>query len=357
MGIMRGAVNIKLVFIIIIICLFILGAVSIYFGLSSSSLSSKLKSLNLGRQQLEVNYQKAEQENAELKNKYIQLQQDYKTVSSLRDNLSNQVQGLLAEGERAKELEGDLEKLKNDTEALEKEKQEIINRSNNFKEEIKKLELGKMKMVKERRQLEEALSVEKEKSGTKQIEQQVLKLQKENKDSAGSLKEKQAELAKLKNSESNLKEEVNKLKRDIEELRQKFEKLIKDYAGAVLKNKSLEREIYEAPKKFAEIARQNKSLIRDTANTHYNLGVFYLKNKEYSRAVAEFEKTVELTPDDTYAHFNLGYIYAEYIVNRPRAIEHFRHYLRLAKSTDKDLDWVKKYIITWQSYDGKEPMK
>jgi chromosome segregation ATPase len=354
---MRGAVNIKLVFIIIIICLFILGAVSIYFGLSSSSLSSKLKSLNLGRQQLEVNYQKAEQENAELKNKYIQLQQDYKTVSNLRDNLSNQVQGLLAEGERAKELEGNLEKLKKDTEALEKEKQEIINRSNNFKEEIKKLELGKMKMAKERRQLEEALSVEKEKSGTKQIEQQILKLQKENKDSVGSLKEKQAELAKLKNSESNLKEEVNKLKRDIEELRQKFEKLIKDYAGAVLKNKSLEREIYEAPKKFAEIARQNKSLIRDTANTHYNLGVFYLKNKEYSRAVAEFEKTVELTPDDTYAHFNLGYIYAEYIVNRPRAIEHFRHYLRLAKSTDKDLDWVKKYIITWQSYDGKEPMK
>jgi chromosome segregation ATPase len=357
MSLSRGLINIKLVFIIIIICLFILGAVSIYFGLSSSSLSSKLKSLNLDQQQLEVNYQKAEQENREFKSKYLQLQQDYKTVSGLRDNLSNQVQGLLAEGERAKELEENLEKLKKDMEALENEKQEAINRSSSFKEEIKRQELEKKQMLIEKKQLEEALSVEKEKSGTKRLEQEILKLQKENKDLLNDLKPKQAQIDRLKTSESNLKEDSKKLKGEIEELRKKLEKLTKSYADAVLKNKSLEREIYEAPKKFAEIARQNKVLIRETANTHYNLGVFYLKNKEYSRALAEFEKTVQITPDDAYAHFNIGYIYAEYIVNRPRAIEHFRHYLRLAKSTDKDLDWVKKYIITWQSYDSKEPMK
>jgi len=90
---------------------------------------------------------------------------------------------------------------------------------------------------------------------------------------------------------------------------------------------------------------------------HYNLGVFYSKQKEYSRAVSEFEEAVKLRPDDAYSHFNLGYIYAEYLVNRPKAIEHFRHYLRLAKKDDKDLDWVKKYILTWQAWAGKEPME
>jgi len=90
---------------------------------------------------------------------------------------------------------------------------------------------------------------------------------------------------------------------------------------------------------------------------HYNLGVFYTNQKDYSRAIAEFEKALELTPDDPYVRFNLGYIYAEYLVNRPKALEHFRQYLRYAKPDDKDADWVKKYILTWQAFDGKQPME
>ncbi|MFH1640381.1 MAG: tetratricopeptide repeat protein, partial [Candidatus Omnitrophota bacterium] len=89
---------------------------------------------------------------------------------------------------------------------------------------------------------------------------------------------------------------------------------------------------------------------------HYNLGVFYTKNKQYSRAVAELEKAVELNPQDAHAHFNLGYIYAEYVENRSRAVEHFRKYINCADSNDKDMDWAKKYIVTWSSYEAKEPM-
>jgi tetratricopeptide (TPR) repeat protein len=89
---------------------------------------------------------------------------------------------------------------------------------------------------------------------------------------------------------------------------------------------------------------------------HYNLGVFYTKNKEYSRAIAEFEKALELNPDDPAAHYNLGFIYAEYLVNRPKAIQHFRKYLSIVKTEDKDVDWVKKYILTWQTWEGKKPV-
>ncbi|MBU1871731.1 MAG: tetratricopeptide repeat protein, partial [Candidatus Omnitrophica bacterium] len=75
------------------------------------------------------------------------------------------------------------------------------------------------------------------------------------------------------------------------------------------------------------------------------------------RAIAEFEKAIELNPEDPYFHYNLGYIYAEYMVDRPKAIEHFRHFLRLTKNEDKDVDWVKKYILTWQTWEGKRPIK
>ena len=58
-------------------------------------------------------------------------------------------------------------------------------------------------------------------------------------------------------------------------------------------NKKLAEEIRNIPKKFSEIARQNRKLIKETSEMHYNLGVFYTKNKEYDRAVAEFEKVVK----------------------------------------------------------------
>ncbi|MCK9594984.1 MAG: tetratricopeptide repeat protein, partial [Candidatus Omnitrophica bacterium] len=130
----------------------------------------------------------------------------------------------------------------------------------------------------------------------------------------------------------------------------------KRYEEALAKNRTFEKKLEQLPARFAEISRQNKVLVKETALMHYNLGVFYTKNKEYQRAMAEFEKTIELNPDDPYAHYNLGYIYAEYMVNRPKAIEQFRKFLQLCKTEDNDVDWVKKYILTWETWAGKKPM-
>lgn len=130
----------------------------------------------------------------------------------------------------------------------------------------------------------------------------------------------------------------------------------KRYEEALAKNRTFEKKLEQLPARFAEISRQNKVLVKETALMHYNLGVFYTKNKEYQRAIAEFEKTIELNPEDPYAHYNLGYIYAEYMVNRPKAIEQFRKFLQLCKTEDNDVDWVKKYILTWETWAGKKPM-
>jgi len=344
----KNLVNKKMPFFIV--SLLVLGAIVIYFGLKSKRASLELKSEK-------ANYEQTRRENlglkdnyAKIKNNYDKLQKEHQALTLDRNNLYAQAKILPAERERARLLEVSLEKGKKDTELTEKQKQEILEKNLSLKEQIKDLQIIQKQLIKEKEQLLETLEKEREKSGIKRLEEQAVSLKKENTDLNNSLKIAQSELGKLKESDSRAKEEIK-------QLTEKVDRFNKDYAEAVKKNKDLERQIIDSPTKFAELARQNKLLIKQTANMHYNLGVFYMQQREYSRAAAELEKAVELTPDDAYAHFNLGYIYAEYLVNRQKAIEHFRQYLRHCKKEDKDTDWVKKYILTWESWEGKKTLE
>lgn len=346
----RGDINIKILLAVILASFFVLSLISVYFGISSSTALSKVKELQANNQKLSANFSKINNDNLQLQNKLNSLEGDYKVVAQSRDNLSAQVEKLLQERKKTGEIEENLIVAQNEVEAAQKEKDKIAAKVVELEQKISEIKKEGERVLKEKEALENEILKEQDRSGKRELIKEKRELEKETKSLAGELREKQAEAEKLKKSEKKLKEEVEKLEKIAE-------KANKDYAKAVVVNKRLQNEIVDTPGKFTELARQNKSLIRDMSNTHYNLGVFYTKNKEYFRAIAEYEKAIELAPDDAYAHFNLGYIYAEYIVNRTKAIEHFRHYLRLAKSGDKDADWARKYILTWQTYESKNPMK
>ncbi|MCX5701903.1 MAG: tetratricopeptide repeat protein [Candidatus Omnitrophica bacterium] len=343
--------KVRLGFIVILVLMIILSLVALKIYTSLKGNYSKQMD------ELKLKYETLAKENSALKNDYAKVNKDYQTLSTDRDNLIAQMKNLLIERNRAREMEGVLEAVKKEKEALEKDKQDMIGQSSRLTEEISRLDEIKERLTKEKIQLEQALSLEKDKSNTKNLEQEKTELQKINSALSNDLKQKQAELSKVKDDASKLKSALSKTEAEIKQLQKKTDTSEKRYADAVQKNISFEKKVIETPTKFAELARQNKALIKETANMHYNLGVFYMKGKEYTRAIAELEKTIELTPDDAYAHFNLGYIYAEYLVDRPKAIEHFSHYLRLSKSKDKDVDWVRKYILTWETYGGKQPME
>ncbi len=300
----------------------------------------------------------------DLKDSYAKLERDYNNLSMDRDNLINQAKSLLGNKGRADELEGLLAENKKEREIFEKDNNELVNKNLGLEEKCEKLETDIGRLQNEKKRAEDLLAKERDKSQIKRLEQEKAQLQKELNALKLSLSQVRAESGRYKDlsarTQSNLESGNKSLEtktEELEKLRLKVETLNKSYSEAVRKNRELEQRVLTTPGKFAELARQNKTLIRQTANMHYNLGVFYTKNKEYTRAVAEFEKALELRPDDDYSHFNIGYIYAEYLVNRPKAVEHFRHFLRLTKSSDKDVDWVKKYILTWQSWAGKEPME
>jgi len=341
--------KIRNVIILSIISLLLI-TLNAYLGFRAHQLSLKLKNQGLILDNAHNETLEARKSYDIMQKDYAKLQRDYGTLISERDNLFLRMKGLLVENERKKELEVSLENTKKDMQLLEKTKEEILEQGLALKGQIEDLQTIQKQLIKEKEQLQETIEQEKDKSGLKNLEQENLSLRSAKNTLADSLKQKDAEIDKLKTSESKLKQEVSLLNKQVENFN-------KNYAEAIKKNKEFEASVGQLPTKFAELARQNKLLIKRTANIHYNMGVFYTQQKEYARATAEFEKALELNPEDAYAHFNLGYIYAEYLRNSPKAVEHFRQYLRNAKKDDKDVDWAKKYILTCESWGGQKPVE
>jgi Flp pilus assembly protein TadD len=104
------------------------------------------------------------------------------------------------------------------------------------------------------------------------------------------------------------------------------------------------------------MAREHERLLREVADTHYNMGALFSAKNDYSRAAKEFQKVVELKPDDGDAYYNLGVIYAEHLPDRDKATVFFRKYLQLNPHA-KDASWVKQYIASWRAWEAKERLE
>jgi len=292
-----------------------------------------------------------QQEPADLEAELEKLKADYERVVRDRDNILAQTKNLLKYKVELRKMEDEVKRMENKNEKAEAEKQALLKQIGDFKDHIDDLQGEKGELKDQIENLKNY--IEKKEIEYKIIDETKRQLAEANKDKE-----------KLKREILNLEEKTRKLEAeklafeaDGELYRRQYVELRDRYQEALSVNKRLERKLSEVPRKFAEIARENKLLLKETALMHYNLGVFYTEEGQHKRAVAEFEKSIDLNPEDAYAYFNLGYIYAEHLVNRSRAIQYFRKYLKLADKEDRDKDWVKKYILTWQTWEGKKPIK
>lgn len=334
------------------------GAGIVYFAHKSQELSKSAEDK-------EPIYRKLSREKQELSKKYTGLLNKVEGIERDRDNVLAQAKRFIEEKKRSKELEASLEESEAGKESLNLEKKEILEQNKELKKTIEGLKNRQAEIEKlqkeiglERDQLKEDYENVKKGTAIKELQDKASLLQEENKNILSTLeKERGASNKKLQLAEkelTKLKSSNDSLEKDVMDLREGLEAFKKSYGDAQRKNKILEREAKNIPRKFTEIARQNRRLVKETAEMHYNLGVFYTEEKKYERAISEFTKTLEIDPENTYAYFNLGYIYAEYLINREKAVKHFRHFLRRAKRGDKDADWVKKYILTWETYSMKK---
>lgn len=345
--------KLKALIVVIAVLIFSEGAGLIYFAYKSNQFYKKSQDLSKKLESLEglkPNYERLTQEEQRLKNEYANLLRENEAMKEDRNNLLTQAKKLLADSARAKELATSLEKIQEDIKSLQNKKDALDSQNQRLNEQLQQVTKAREQLTEERDKFKLAYEKARKDTIVRDLKREISNLQSEKNELSSVFNRTQKEKEQLADKRDDLEKE----KYDLTNALTKYKNM---YTDAFRKNKELEVEVKSLPKKFSEIARQNKVLIKETSQMHYNLGVFYTKNKEYSRAASEFEKVVEITPDDSYAHFNLGYIYAEYLVNRRKAIEHFRHFLRLAKSDDPDTDWVRKYLLTWETYEGKEPMK
>ena len=68
------------------------------------------------------------------------------------------------------------------------------------------------------------------------------------------------------------------------------------------------------------------------ASAHYQLGVSYLNDNNIQPAFVEFQKALELNPDDKEVLNGIGVIYLLKLEDPPRAVEYFQRALRVDKN-------------------------
>jgi len=297
-----------------------------------------------------------------LRDKNSTLMKAYEKVVTDQDSITEQLNRLRRDNQRCDQIKGTYEEMTQENQAflqanesLELDKKALMATLDNLKSHIGGLSAQneELNALLKEAQEDENTKVKKIRDGVK-VELENLKSRN------GSLAKENDVLAQqLKSSQKRIQlsiEEQSKLQKELELSQDNLAALQKEHAGLKDENQYLAREASEFPKKFTDLARHNRKLVKETTHMHYNMGVSFIKSKDYKRAVNEFKKVLELDPNDAYANYNLGYIYAEHLVDRPAAIQYFQDYLTYAKDA-KDADWVKKYILTWQTWYGKEKLK
>ncbi len=70
------------------------------------------------------------------------------------------------------------------------------------------------------------------------------------------------------------------------------------------------------------------SLDPNRSDTYYKMGVFYMKIREYNRALEAYTKAVQLNPADAQSHYNMGFIHIE-VGEYKKALEFFNQAIQL----------------------------
>lgn len=89
---------------------------------------------------------------------------------------------------------------------------------------------------------------------------------------------------------------------------------------------------YHKKRQYQEAIAHYRAAIRlnpKSAETRLNLGTAFFEQKIYKEAIKEFEEALKIKSGYALAHTNLGAIYSKNVIDRDKALYHFRETLRL----------------------------
>ncbi|MDD5691418.1 MAG: tetratricopeptide repeat protein [Candidatus Omnitrophica bacterium] len=136
-------------------------------------------------------------------------------------------------------------------------------------------------------------------------------------------------------------------------------------AGTMVNEKiAITKKLNEAEQKLVQKDKQRHTQPGDLSEVfgtyrekalkrHYNLAIIYENAGRYKEAADEYEKTLELAPDDADIHYNLAIVYDDHLQNNEKAILHYRRYLELspdAKDANVVAEWMfeAREDLEWQ---------
>lgn len=152
------------------------------------------------------------------------------------------------------------------------------------------------------------------------------------------------------------KTDLEKESKDRQIEMEKLHQQMQDLDSIKAENNRLKERLMTIPGDLAKITKEKERSIKDAADMHYNMGVFFAKNKQFDRALKEFEKSIQFKPDDSMSHYNLGIIYSEHMHDEEKAILHFERYVEINPDAN-DADWVMNTVGTLKAFRGRSHMR
>ncbi|MCK5178556.1 MAG: tetratricopeptide repeat protein, partial [Candidatus Omnitrophica bacterium] len=245
-----------------------------------------------------------------MRDKNTTLMEAYEKIKKDQETVVEQLKRMRRDNQQCDTIKSSYNQMTSENEAFLKEKQSLEQRAQQLSTIVENLKLHLKEVTAEKDQLavflaeaqeDEDVKIknirEKVKDEIEELKKQVNTLMRENGASAKQLEESQKEFRLSKMENSGLTQEIDLMRAEVEASEKQYEEIKKE-------NRYLAQEATQFPKKFADLARHNRKLVKETADMHYNLGVSNIKSKEYGRAIKEFEKVLELKPQDAYANYN-----------------------------------------------------
>ena len=304
-----------------------------------------------------------------LQNDYAELKKKYEDLEVDRNNVLAQTKSLLQEKTKWDEMGAQMENLKKTNHLFMEQKDKILSDNLRLKTEISSF-LANFDSLKESYQelLAKQEAAEKENADlrrllTQQVEAtpefQVLDRE------AKRLREENLKLGETINLlDERIKKALDRIKKDqtrevslVRQVREQKQALdgLKSQNGSLIQgNQDLNLLINQAPERVKDIAAQNQVLLKETSEMHYNMGVFFTENKQFTQAEKEYLRALDFDPNNLKVHYNLGYLYAEDLNKHDKATFHLEKFLQLDPNA-KESEAIRSYIAERQVWNGTGP--
>lgn len=330
----------------LLVLFLVLGGVLAGVGLSEWRLLSQLRQLRTQQSDIEQRSSMSQVESRSMQRRLEKVDQGYQQVVADRDNLLEQVNRLSRERDVA---ETQRRQIEDALAHVASQRLELQGRLTPLEQEYGEVLQDREELLKDRDQLQQSLEALRKSSDQKTLKMALAREESERKQLTQSLKE-------AEQRSKRLTKEQAKVEKNLVVLQSQFEPLREHYAKLLSEHRTLKKKSERAPEDVTNLAREHERLVKDLADTHYNMGVMFSKRRDYVRASTEFEKVVELKPDDTESYFNLGVIYSEHLPDRERAFRFFQRFLAM-NPKGREAAFAKQYIATWHAWEAKERLE